>query len=151
MEHHAISQQILVEHQTLAFVTSALRSTMGWKLSGSDLSRKLGSLLFVTQSLQRHLKRLLSLEEAEGYMDVVLASRPELHEEVDRLRLEHEQFRGDLSRLLSRLRRVAPTDHEAFAKASDELANLLVRLEAHSTKETDLLQQALLQDEGGEG
>ena len=151
MEHHALTQQVLAEHQTLAFVTSALRSTMGWKFAGSDLSRKLASSLFVGQSFQRHLKRLLSLEEEEGYMDAVLSSHPELHEEVEKLRHEHDDFRRDLSRLLGRLRRVSPTDHEGFANVSADMEALLDRLETHSTKETDLIQQALLQDEGGEG
>ena len=151
MDHHAISQQVLVEHQTLAFVTSALRSTMGWKFQGSDLSRKLASLLFVAQSFQRHLKRLMSLEEEDGYMDVVAASHAELHEEVESLRCEHEQFRKELSQLLSRLRRVAPDDRESFAKVAADFSLLLERLDLHSKKETDLIQQALLQDEGGEG
>jgi hemerythrin-like domain-containing protein len=151
VEHHALTQQVLAEHQTLAFIISALRSTMGWKFAGSDLSRKLASSLFVGQSFQRHLKRLLSLEEEEGYMDVVTTTHPELHEEVEKLRHEHDDFRRDLPRLLNRLRRVSSTDHEAFAKISLDIEALLDRLEAHRTKETDLIQQALLQDEGGEG
>lgn len=149
--HLALPQQVLVENQTLAFVTSALRSTIGWKFQGSDLSRKLSSLLFVLQSFQRHLKRLMSLEEEEGYMSVVLNSRPELHEEVEALRREHDEFRAATARILARLRRLAPTDHQGFAKASEKLLALLDKLDAHSKKEIDLLQEALLQDEGGEG
>ena len=151
MDHLAIPQQVLIEQQTLAYVTSALRSTVGWKFQGADLSRKLSSLLFVGQSFQRHLKRLMSLEEEEGYMTVVLASRSELHAEVEALRLEHDEFRSGVARILSRIRRLAPTDHEGFAKTSAELLALLERLDAHGKKETDLLQEALLQDEGGEG
>jgi hemerythrin-like domain-containing protein len=93
----------------------------------------------------------MALEEEEGYMSVVLASRPELHAEVEGLRLEHDQFRSGVARILSRIRRVAPTDHAAFAKTSAELLALLDRLDAHGQKETDLLQEALLRDAGGEG
>ena len=151
MDHLAIPQQVLVEHQTLAYVTSALRATMGWKYQGTDLSRKLSSLRFVGQSFQRHLKHLMELEEEDGYMAVVLADRPELTDEVEALRQEHDQFRKSLNRILARLRRVAPTDHEAFTKISDDLSGLLGKLDQHSRKEIDLLQHALLEDEGGEG
>jgi hemerythrin-like domain-containing protein len=151
MDHLAIPQQVLVEHQTLAYVISALRATMGWKYQGTDLSRKLSSLRFVGQSFQRHLKHLMELEEEDGYMAVVLAERPELTDEVEALRLEHGQFRKALNRILTRLRRVESTDHATFAKISDDLSALLEKLDEHSRKETGLLQHALLEDEGGEG
>jgi hypothetical protein len=151
MDHLAIPQQVLVEHQTLAFVTSALRSTIGWKYQGANLSRKLASLQFVGQSFQRHLKHLMSLEEEDGYMAVVLASRPELNDEVQVLRKEHDYFRKTLTRILNRLRKVEPTDHATFAAVSEELLAMLEKLDQHSRRETDLLQEALLTDEGGEG
>jgi hypothetical protein len=151
VDHLAIPQQVLVEHQTLAFVTSALRSTIGWKYQGTDLSRKLASLQFVGQSFQRHLKHLMALEEEDGYMAVVVASRPELTDEVATLRHEHDYFRKALSPILNRLRRIAPTDHATFAAVSDDLLALLAKLDAHSSRETDLLQEALLTDGGGEG
>ncbi|HEX3727239.1 MAG TPA: hemerythrin domain-containing protein [Pirellulales bacterium] len=151
MDHLAIPQQVLVEHQTLAYVISALRSTIGWKFPGTDLTRKLSSLVFVGESFQRHLERLMSLEEAEGYMTVVLASRPELNDDVEGLRQEHDQFRTELGQILVRLRGLAPQDHQGFKQASEEFWILLDKLDDHSKHETDLLQEALLRDEGGEG
>jgi len=151
MDHLAIPQQVLVEHQTLAYITSALRATIGWKYQGADLSRKLDSLRFVGQSFQRHLKHLMTLEEEDGYMTVVLESRPDLSEEVDRLQKEHAQFRRTLSRIMTRLRRLVPTDHGTYNKVADDLLALLEKLDEHSKKETGLLQEALLRDEGGEG
>ena len=151
MDRLAIPQQVLVEYQTLAFVISALRSTIGWKYQGTDLTRKLESLRFVGQSFERHLKRLMALEEEDGYMSVVLASRPELEDEVAGLRQEHAQFRRALRQILSALRAVKPADIEAFTKTANDLLALLDRLEEHAKKETALLQEALLTDEGGEG
>jgi hemerythrin HHE cation binding domain-containing protein len=151
MDHLAIPQQVLVEHQTLAFVISALRSTIGWKFPGSNLTRKLESLRFVGQSFERHLKRLMALEEADGYMEVVVSTRPELKEVVDTLQREHAQFRRRLSRILSALRKLDPTDHVTFDNVSHDLLALLDQLDEHGKKETDLLQEALLTDEGGEG
>jgi uncharacterized coiled-coil protein SlyX len=151
MDHHAIPQQVLNEHQTLAFVISALRSTIGWKYQGADLTRKLASLQFVGQSFQRHLKHLMALEEEDGYMSVVLASRPELSDEVTALWAEHDEFRRTLNRILNRLRRIEPTDHATFSIVSEEFLAMLEKLDQHSRRETDLLQEALLTDEGGEG
>jgi hypothetical protein len=151
MDHLAIPQQVLNEHQTLAFVTSALRSTIGWKFQGSDLTRKLESARFVAQSFERHLKRLMKLEEHDGYMAVVLESRPELKSQVIALRREHVHFRRELKRLLSELGMIDPIDHDGFAKCSGELLTLLDQLDEHGKQETSLLQEALLSDEGGEG
>lgn len=151
MDHLAISQQVLNEHQTLAFVTSALRSTIGWKFQGSDLTRKLESARFVAQSFERHLKRLMKLEEHDGYMAVVLESRPELKSQVIALRREHVHFRRELKRLLTELGQIDPADHDGFAKCSAELLTLLDQLDEHGKQETSLLQEALLSDEGGEG
>ena len=38
MEHLAIPQQLLVEHQTLGHVISALRATIGWKYQDADFT-----------------------------------------------------------------------------------------------------------------
>jgi len=151
VDHIAISEQVLVEHEILAHITSALRATIGWKYQGADLTRKIGSLRFVGQSLQRHLKHLTGLEEEDGYMSVILESHPELNDEVEALRQEHGQFRKGLSRILTRLHLVQPTDDLTLAKVSEDLLALLKKLDEHSHKETGLIQHALLKDEGGEG
>ena len=97
------------------------------------------------------MKHLMALEEKDGYMTDVLESRPELAETVAALRAEHLQFRKSLRGILARLNGLSPNDHDGLAEASSDLTMLLDRLEAHGKKETDLLQEALLTDEGGEG
>jgi len=151
LDQSAASQQILLEHQTLGHIVSAIRATVAWNQKGPDLTRKIESLRFVCQSMQRHLKHLMSLEESDGYMLDVLEARPELKDEVDALQQEHVHFRTGLNRILNRLRKASPTDQAAIAAASDALLTLLEKLDAHSHKETGLLQHALLTDEGGEG
>jgi hemerythrin-like domain-containing protein len=106
---------------------------------------------FIAQSLQRHLHHLLALEEYDGYMDVVLTQSPHLGKQVDALRKEHDQFRTMASRLVHRLEQVSPADPTTFAKLCDECLVLLQKLEEHSKTETDLLQEALEREGGGEG
>ena len=151
MNHTAISEQVLIEHKILAHIESALRATIDWKYQGADLTRKIGSLRFVGQSLQRHLRHLMDQEEQDGYMSVILESHPELSDEVEALRQEHGQFRKSLSRILTKLRILKATDHLALGKITDDLLVLLTKLDEHSHKETGLIQHALLKDEGGEG
>jgi hypothetical protein len=151
MDQVAMRQQLLVEHQTLSHVTSALRATIGWKYQGVDFARKLESLRFVGESFKRHLKHLLELEESDGYMSVVVDSRPELKDVVEALRREHAQFRTALRGILGRLRRQSSTDHEGFDAVCADFLKLLDKLDEHDKKEIDLLQGALLTDEGGEG
>ena len=93
----------------------------------------------------------MGLEEEDGYMVDVLTSRPELKDEVEALRQEHVHFRTGLNRTLNRLKQVAPTDHATVTAISEDLLALLEKLDAHSHKETGLMQHALLTDEGGEG
>jgi hypothetical protein len=151
VDHTAISEQVLIEHTILAHIESALRATIDWKYQGTDLTRKIGSLRFVGQSLQRHLKHLMDQEERDGYMSVILESHPELSDEVEALRQEHGQFRKGMNRILTRLRLLKPTDHLTLAKITEDLLALLSKLDEHSHKETGLIQHALLKDEGGEG
>jgi hypothetical protein len=151
VEHTELSQQVLLEHQTLGHIVSAIRATVGWNYQGPTLARKIASLLFVCQSLQRHLKHLMGLEEEGGYMVDVLETRPELKDEIEALRQEHVHCRTGLNRILNRLKKATPTDQATVAVISESLLALLDKLDAHSHKETGLLQHALLTDEGGEG
>ena len=151
VEQSALSQQVLLEHQTLGHIVNAIRATIGWNYQGPNLARKIVSLRFVGQSLQRHLKHLMGLEEEDGYMVDVLETRPELKDEVESLRQEHVHFRTGLNRILNRLKKVSTTDQATVSAISDTLLALLEKLDAHSHKETGLIQDALLTDEGGEG
>jgi hypothetical protein len=151
MENRVIQQQLIIEHETLAHVVSALRTTVGWKFQRPDFSRKLSSLQFVGESFDRHLKRLLDLEEADGYLSGIVADRPELSESVHALHAEHLEFRTRVDELQTRLRAASSTDLPSFTRLCDELSAFLDKLDEHHRKETDLLQEALLRDEGGEG
>jgi hemerythrin-like domain-containing protein len=132
-------------------IMEGLHKTLSWKTSGDDFARKLSTLRFISQSFQRHLERVLALEEFDGYMDLVLQSSPGAAKTVDGLRQEHEQFRKEARHIVLRFERVARTDGEAFAHICDDLVGLLNRLAAHDKKEASLIQEAFARDEGGEG
>ncbi len=151
MAHDDIARQTLVEHGLLRHITEALRLTAVRKDEAHDVSRPLSTLKFITQSFERHLERLMALEEHDGYMDVVVRTEPRLAKAVDALREEHGQFRGAVGRLTRRLERLSAADPESFAAACDELLLLLDRVDRHSERESRLVHEALGRDDGGEG
>jgi hypothetical protein len=67
------------------------------------------------------------------------------------LRQEHETFRKAVPRIVARLERNSSTDHIPLGIVCDELLVLLEGLEEHNRKESDLLQEAINREGGGEG
>ena len=151
MKLDEIAQQAAIEHEMLKHIAAALRATMQWKLTGDDVSRKLGSLRFISQSFQRHLEHVMALEEYDGYMNTVTESYPEFTERTKKLRAEHDRFRETLGRINYRLERSSSTDLAAFEDNCARLNELLEEINDHNQRETALFQEAFLEDVGGEG
>jgi hypothetical protein len=145
-----VAQQMQVEHGLLQHLIQGLREAAAWPVPGPDDSRKLSTLRFVAQSFQRHLERLLALEEDDGYLGLARACAPRLVRAADTLRAEHERFRAEAGRLVQRLDRLPGTD-AALAPVCADLLALLGRVESHSEREMALVHEAFGQDEGGEG
>jgi hemerythrin-like domain-containing protein len=149
--HHDIAQQIHVESGLMNSLVEGLRAILAWKTQGDDFTRKLSTVAFVSKSLRRHLERLMNLEETDGYMDVVLETKPNLSKVVDQLRQEHDRFRHAAKRFVRRLEQMSSTDQDAFDRTCDELADFLQRLDRHSRREAELIQDTFEQEVGGEG
>ncbi|MFN4258501.1 MAG: hemerythrin domain-containing protein [Gemmataceae bacterium] len=151
MNHRDIAQQTRVENNLLGDLMNGLRAAMSWEGQSEDFSRQLSTVRFIAQCFQRHVDRLMALEEYDGYMDVVTSASPQLAKAVDALRHEHDEFRAKINRLVNRLERISPLDRAAFTLVCDDLRLLLDKLEEHGRKEARLMQEALDRDEGGEG
>lgn len=151
MEHTNYASLCLMEHQILQHVKDALRITLAWDVRSVGLARKVSSVQFTMQSLRRHLDRVMSLEEEDGYMSSVRELKPNLYDRVANLRLEHQEFRRTLESLLPALEKVNPSDEERFDEVCTELNAFLARIDRHDKQETELLQTAFYEDIGGEG
>src|SRR3954471_17253317 len=119
MDRQDVARQTQVEHDMLKHIVEGLRLAAGWQVQGRDGSRKLSTLRFVAQSFQRHLERLLALEEDDGYMGLVRACAPRLGRATDALRAEHGRFRTEASRLVGRLERLPATDLAVLGEVCD--------------------------------
>ena len=151
MNFQEIAQQTLVESNLLKSLVTGLRAALAWEVYGDDCSRKRSTLLFIAKSFQRHLERLMTLEEIDGYMDIVLETKPFLSKAVDSMKEDHDRFRRAASLLVQRLSAASPMDPHALDQIGADLTELLHRLDRHGKKEAKLFQEAFEQEEGGEG
>lgn len=140
-----------MEHQILEHIKQALRVTLEWQAPVVSLPRKLSSLQFTMKSFQRHMERVMSIEEEGGYMREVLETKPNLQNHIERLAKEHNQFRARIRELLPELNSMTDWDEERYNHVSDELRNLLEDIDRHDMAEIELLEDSLWIDEGGEG
>jgi hemerythrin-like domain-containing protein len=151
MANQDVAQQTLVEHGMLKHITDALRAVLAWQVQEGGSARKLSSMRFITQSLQRHLDHLWELEEHDGYMGVVTERIPHLGRQVDALQQEHDRFRRAVRGIVARLERLSPADDTGLGDLCGETLGLLDKLDEHSRKEVGLVQEAFDWEEGGEG
>jgi len=140
-----------MEHQILDHVKQALRVTLGWQVPSVGLPRKLSSLQFTLKSFQRHLERLMDIEEEDGYMLVVAEAKPNQSVRIERLEQDHDRFRYAIRQLLPEVEALSEYQSEEFEQVCGQISELLEKIDHHDTEEIALLQETLLCDEGGEG
>jgi hypothetical protein len=151
MDQRDIAQQTLLEQRLLTNITHAIRTTIAWEPRGDGQAGKLRSIRFITASLERHMDHLMDLEEYDGYMSAALECSPNLDGKITALKHDHAQFRDHVHRLVAKLERTSEDDRTAIERVCVEIGDLLGRIDEHSRREADLLQEAFLRDEGGEG
>jgi hypothetical protein len=141
----------LLEHQVLNHVKQALRVTLDWDAPVVSLPRKLSSLQFTMKSFRRHLERVMSIEEDGGYLDEVVAVKPELQSRIEALHRDHGRFRTRIRELVPQLESITEWQEGRFVGLCDDIRQLLDDIDVHDEREIDLLQESMLMDEGGEG
>ncbi|MEX2317587.1 MAG: hemerythrin domain-containing protein [Pirellulales bacterium] len=140
-----------MEHAVLEHIKQAMRVTLDWRAPEVSLPRKISSLQFTIKSLQRHLERVMSIEEEGGYLAVVEDLKPHLQERLEGLAGEHQSFRARLNAMMPELNSLNEWEEKRFDQVCGQLRQLLADLDQHDQQEVELLQQSLLDEEGGEG
>lgn len=140
-----------MEHEILNHVKQALRITLGWKVPPEGVFRKLSSVQFTLKSFQRHLDRLMNIEEQDGYLSFVEEVKPNMHFRVDKLARDHHRFRRALDALLPKVDSLSEYSDDEVDTVCDEIHALLEKVDHHDKEEIALLQDSMWFDEGGEG
>ena len=147
----AVAQASQLEHQILDHVKQALRITIDWKAPSISLPRKMSSVQFTMKSFTRHLRRMMDLEERDGYMTVVVEEKPNLDTRIKKLQREHREFRERLDEMAPEIAALTAIPEDQFEFVCSQIAELLDRVDQHDVEEIELLQDTLMHDEGGEG
>jgi hemerythrin-like domain-containing protein len=147
----SVASTSLIEHQVLNHVKQALRVTLDWDAPVVSLPRKLSSLQFTIKSFRRHLERVMSLEEEGGYLEDVVAAKPNLESRIEKLTRDHDRFRVQIRDLVLQLGAINEWQEDRFVGLCNEIRDLLDEVDLHDEREIDLLQESMLLDEGGEG
>jgi Hemerythrin HHE cation binding domain len=140
-----------MEHQILHHIKQAMRVTLDWQAPVVSMPRKLSSLQFTIKSFQRHLERVITVEEGGGYMADVLDARPYFQDRIEQLASDHARFRARLQKLLPQLNDISEWEEPRFNEVCNELRALLNDVDQHDAQEIELLQESMLFDDGGEG
>jgi hemerythrin-like domain-containing protein len=140
-----------MEHQVFEHIKQALLVTLNWQAPSISMPRKLSSLLFTIKSFQRHLDRVISIEDEGGYMKDVLECKPYMEERIEQLARDHVRFRERLRKLIPELNEIKEWDEPRFEQVCEDLRSLIAAIDRHNAQEVELLQESMLVDDGGEG
>ena len=150
-EAREIARQANVELAILLGIEQSLRLALQWMTRDRGNSHKLSTLRFAARSFERHLTRTRVLADHGGYMHSITDANPHLASKVRALKDVREELQANFERIILRLEYVSPDDTAAFGEVCAELERYLEDLRAHSQKEMELVQNFLVQEEGGGG
>ncbi|MBI3462100.1 MAG: hemerythrin domain-containing protein [Planctomycetes bacterium] len=149
MPYRLVSEQMLKEHEVLAQLSDALRTAIRWGQHG-DLPRKMSAVHFLLESFQRHLERMLALEERGGCLEMLKQSHPDFQSRADAFRQEHDQFRDTTRRLLQAMSHSPEPTPADVESVFGDLTSLLEKIDSHNQRELDLLQEVILHQQSSE-
>ena len=140
-----------MEHQVFEHIKQALLVTLNWQAPSVSMPRKLSSLQFTIKSFQRHLDRVVSIENEGGYMADVADAKPYMQDRIDQLQRDHVCFRDRLRKLIPELNDIKEWEDARFDSVCADLRELIEDVDRHNLAEGELLQESMLTDDGGEG
>jgi cell division septum initiation protein DivIVA len=145
------AKQALVEREMLNYVEQALRVALAWETTGPNCERKISTVRFTAQSFHRHLKRMRALAEEDGYLTLVIEAKPQFAAIIEDLRHRRDALEAELDAVMTRIDGVSPSNAAAVDAACADVEAFLDALKEHGAQETELIQEALNQEEGGSG
>ncbi len=151
LQDNSVISAVCMEHQVLEHVKQAMRVTLNWHAPDVSMPRKLSSLQFTIKSFQRHLERVMNLEEEGGYMAEIVDDKPYLQNRISFLASDHKRFRDRLRKLMPALNAISEWEQPRFIEVCDDLNALLDEIDRHDKREIELLQESAVVDDGGEG
>jgi hypothetical protein len=143
-------ERLVSESDAVQNLKSALRAAISWDAKSVGMGRKVQGVRFVIEALERHMMKLMDLEEREGCLAWIGESRPSLSALASALCEEHERFRTRLKEIVPRWETAGAMQKDEFDDLCDSVRSFLASVEHHECRERDLMYSALYDDDGGE-
>lgn len=150
METLMTFERLVSESDAVHNLKAALRAAIAWDPKAVGMGRKVQGVRFVIEALERHMEKLMDLEEREGCLAWVEEYKPTLCTLAATLRAEHDRFRMHLKEIVPRWESAAQMNTEEFDELCDGVRSFLAAVERHESRERDLMYSALCDDDGGE-
>ena len=143
-------ERLVSESDAVHNLKAALKAAISWDAKSVGMQRKVQGVRFVIEALERHLRKLMDLEEREGCLAWIGDAKPNLQSLAAALCAEHDRFRMRLKEIVPRWEAAAAMHEEEFNELCDSVRSFLASVERHEGRERDLMYSALCDDEGGE-
>jgi len=145
-------QQTIREHedlrQRMAEIRGQVETLSSGKERGSPTS-PVGRLVGAVEEFQSLLAAHFAFEEETGLPEELALKLPHVSEKALSLRREHVQILEDLKALATQGRGSDLSRPEEIARYGDRVLRLIEAVSGHEEKETDLIQDAYLNEHGG--
>jgi hypothetical protein len=139
------------ESTSLPQIKAALKRSLMVDEVNNYTVHTLTSIRLAATSVQRFIERVLRLRERSGFLDSLGETQPRLDNRIAHMRRERDALCSSLDHILARVQELPPENSSAVDSLSQELLTLLTKLGDHDRAETELMEEAFLQDIGGEG
>ena len=131
---HALTNQI----EKLVAATKPQRRRIEWS----------SSLLETLSSLREHLEKHFEFEESGGFMDEVVKALPNVSQQVEALRRDHQIIAYEVNDLYKRAERLILDTGPTSKGIGEDIRHFLRALREHEKKENELVLRVFLNDVG---
>lgn len=149
LRHRESLRELESQHERLGALLSSLTLEVGRLVSSGSLETS-AEILELFADLECRLPEHFEFEERGGYLSDTLAIAPRLSKRAQQLREDHDKFATWLTKLVASARR-AGTAPRNWAALAARLHDFTQALRYHELEENRLIQEALMDDEGGGG
>jgi hemerythrin-like domain-containing protein len=149
MDPHELARRTREEHEKVQELCERLRRTMA-AIPARQREEWLTDLRDRFEHLRAHMVKRMALEEKEegGYLGSVVAIRPAMAEQVDRLRHVHDELRRLLDVLHRQVEVLGAKDDLLLQDTASRVNDLLGYIHEHHEKETLMVTLAMTEDIG---
>lgn len=95
-----------------------------------------------------HLRRMMHIEEEDGYLEPVVEQRPTLSQQVELLRHQHEELRTLMDSLEQTVHQLKPEDQLLIRDCCTRLQVFLGHVSRHEEHENHIVLYSFTQDMG---